>query len=307
MTAFHCPWMFTMLLLCVMISLQVDMTCSIVCDSCEYQTLNDTDSIECREYYSCKGATIVQGNEDGYDGLFCRGSYSCANASKISLQNDAALDCTGSFSCAYANNIEDELTMTVYPGCDGEQSCSHATVLSMYGLNCDGDRACAHANLTLRKNLYVGGHLGALNAVIHHDNKSNNDTNYHFEGAFSGYNAVVDCPSGENCNINCWGNTCVNLTYTGDGAVVVNCNYSQKCQVCPDGYDPELILMEILGIDINVNNDFVPNLLFTNASMTDTSTIVDTCYANVCLNIFFKQFFKNFESNPCSLLSSVLL
>ena len=232
---------------------------NISCDaakSCLGQSIGSTDGsgIACNGYRSCEQSLSITATGGG--DINCDGSYACFNSTSIHQSASSETRCRGLFSCANVDSLYGGGTWTL---CYGEKSCFNSNVSVSQNLWCTGDRACEGATITTNSYSEFQGTLAALNAVLY---SGDSDVTYGFRGAYSGYNATVNCLSGQTCSISCYGNGCNGLKLVGDGTFSISCNVAEKSDACPTGYE---ILAEStldsLGIDLSGVIDFIPHPL----------------------------------------------
>lgn len=235
--------------LSIILTLLSRQTSSINCRdsySCARHALNATHAgnyIRCGGYKSCFESPSVI-NLVGGD-IDCQGSYSCSNSALIEAGNYDYLSniaCVGLMSCANVTNIS-----LLYGGnvdCIGEQSCINSKMRTLTSdninlsnkVNCFAHLSCANSDIIITSpntEIDIAGYLAAYNTRF----TSFSDTSYIFNGYLGGFGATVSCNGNVVCNIQCFVNSCNNLTLLGDGAFNINCDTAEKSVWCPTGYD----------------------------------------------------------------------
>ena len=245
---------------------------SISCDaakSCFGQSIRSTDGsgIACNGYRSCEQSLSIAATGGG--DINCDGSYACFNSTSIHQSASSYTRCRGLFSCA---NV-DSLYGGTWTLCYGERSCLNSNVTALQYLRCSGDRSCEGARITTYSYIELQGTLAALNAVLYNGDSA---VTYGFRGAYSGYNATVNCLSGQTCSIVCYGNGCNGLKLKGDGTFSIGCSWAEKSDACPSGYEIESTLGS-LGIDLSGSIDFMPHPLNLTESISTYENSFELC------------------------------
>merc|ERR1711902_248153 len=113
--------------------------------------------------------------------------------------------------------------------CSGASSCQSANDLKADGnIYCLGYESCEESEITVsdEQSLYCSGGSACDETQI----QSNGSVNIYFLGEESGYEAVVNCLEGDECNIVCGGyDSCSDLTANCDGLCSVQCDEDTGC------------------------------------------------------------------------------
>ena len=274
--------------------------------SCEKATL-EAGEVFCRGYKSCFNCESITATSSG---ITCGAGYSCKESGYIFADN--FIYCLGTASCANTNYVEVNDSQI---SCDGSSSCQHSSLIAISNdINCWGEYSCYGSNLTAARNIHFWGSYSGVNSLI---TSTLTDTEFciNFYGYFAGYNTTIICNDGYECEINCFGNGCVNsFIACHDNSTCeingpnsdVNCsfdksnynyNYNNRNLECPIIFD---INDYLNGIDwkskyYNYNNTNIieieyPNNDWSLTSIANLQTNNESCSTNTNNNYFCADF-----------------
>ena len=195
----------------------------------------------CDDAFECTGSQITVDDDDS---LQCRGYKANSGLnSSIVATDDARIFIGGAFGCYKIGSITSEHYLYIFGSHGasfGDIDASGAHVYSAAGLSnarfdsrgffisCNGDMSCFGANITYAAVIDAYGSFSLSNAVI---DSNGQDLEISFYGFFAGFNSVINCGSGDICNIYCYGNGCYTLTlnceeigYDYDYETTTSCN-----------------------------------------------------------------------------------
>jgi len=171
---------------------------------------NNQNNLKCGGYQGCISATITnEKTSTAFVGnrVYCRGQYGCQSAS---ITTDYYVECDGDNACKgttiTSTNGQSDYYTRVY--CDGNYGCSGIIINSASAMYCRGYYSCYDTNI---KNVdYVSGegHYALRDSAIDSQGLSKLDVNLY--GYKAGYNLVITCRSGVDCDITCDGYGCQN-------------------------------------------------------------------------------------------------
>ena len=262
----------------------------IICTSyfwCAKSTLRTEKNSVQRGTAATYGSFMEAGNYSGADGTYMYGYASGAFGDMINHGN--RLQCIGGMACFGASKLISTFKKTPYRWyCRGLSSCAQIE-------NISNPQAEAHFE----------GTFDLFNSTVYSNGIG--ETDMHFWGYYSGYNATVICNNNDVCNIECANYGCYNLN--------IICQNGSTCNI--NNYDASGIGFDSIVKDINdniypiipyyekyyVNKEFVNNVLFynqldnvceiqctaegdcTNVNLNSTNTGNICCYGyNACNN-----------------------
>ena len=101
---------------------------------------------------------------------------------------------------------------------------------------CYSDMTCNSARINYSQRIEASGAYSLHEATITTQGQSLTLDLY---GYYAGYNAVLNCESGDSCTINCYGNACYGLQLNCDGTCTKTCDESSSTD-CPITYGDSL-------------------------------------------------------------------
>ena len=223
-------------------------------------SLNNQD---CRGDNSCREVTtLTSTNEFPY----CTGAFSCYRVNHIdmSFNDDSTLACYGLFSCA--NNYESVSLVHFGLVCFGELSCVNSIFnISVTPTYCHGSESCTNG-IFYNTGADVSGYLGASFTTFI-SNKYNDYSWFNFGARSSGYHTKIICQTNSTCAIACYTNACNHLQTpicNNCTQIIINCQYSQQNDLCPNGMCTCVMLL-------------FSNVLFRNPKQKKNNNRVPSC------------------------------
>lgn len=208
--------------LLVWLILHVSCVFALQCDDafeCTDSILSD-DDVHCDGFKACQNSILIEATSNDEDGIRSTGGYSCYHTNEMS--SDDEIYCDGTASCA---NVTIAVASDIF-GCDGVNSCQYSTIASTNDeIECLGEYSCYNTFITDTSKVTLSASYSGINAII--DSSNLNQMTVELIGYFAGYNSTIICNSGVICNIDCYGNGCVNTNVICDDSVSncnINCN-----------------------------------------------------------------------------------
>ena len=251
-----------------------------------YTMVGESGYLDCYGYFSCaNGAHIT--TQAASSGSRCFASHACYGATAIiQRSNDSNakyIQCRGLYSCA---NVDSIISIHGYIFCFAELSCYNSNIFQFsdigggYNMRCAAVNSCTNS-IIQSINSYVDAYSGANNAIFmsNYSSLSNlNDINYQFGSRYGGDGATVICGIDQTCFIECFDNACSDLKLLCEGSINkdcfnITCDFAQKSDLCPNGFEFESNLIGINNID-----DIFPNL--KNITFTNNENSVNSCNSN---------------------------
>eukprot|EP01083_Nonionella_stella_P086355 239931_1 len=188
-------------------------------DACNAQQELNFDNEAEHQYDS----DIIQNAPNG-EHICCRGSSSCYAIDNI-ITSDGAIVCNGMQSCFDAATTTINSTNgSIY--CAGRESCRYADIATSDNVWCSAYGGCMDTFILNAQKVYCIGTIACKSAAI----TSSGDMNIYLLGEESGYSAVINCKSGDNCFIICGGaNACTDAELICNGWCTVRCNSDTGC------------------------------------------------------------------------------
>ena len=245
--------------------------------SCANQRL-EYRYFDCNGFISCYNTTM---DEYSMGDVYCQGSYSCYSANVLAAYGNE-FHCAGLYSCGL---LADRNAWSEPTYCYGELSCNGTTIIDHDfndGIQCYGGRSCLNSHIFTPwdgvVDMYVLGHMGAANAVVHECDEEAVWRNLYFRGAFSGRGVIVMKCNALGSSITCYGNACNDLILEGsvNDTADIDCSYAEKSNICPNGYS--LDIMNELGYNSNYSlilSPYLPDIL--ESTMTNYYNSFNIC------------------------------
>ena len=164
--------------------------------------------------------------------VYCKAAYACSETA-ILYSTDGVL-CRGEHSCSYCSEIYNEAQNG---RCYGACACTHSTFTQNHNQNfqCMADQSCSFTRFNETAEFFVYGAYSLMNGHINsHPSETMTIDLY---GCYAGYNLTVYCDSGHTCNLNCYGNACLNTLVI----CIDNCNLNVVCDSSECEYNPIVV------------------------------------------------------------------
>ena len=262
-------------------------SCQLQCNlerQCYNTTLTRTSdvwqAISCGGYQSCAFSTITEISSLSYYGAASGYKAKALTISSQSLSNSAL---------GYLSNaLVDTVSSGAQAHCGGTLSCLGISYLELKGtdsyVGCNAARSCAHIGTIngtqLVTKMTIKGH--SIFAFYNSSMYSNGyGVNLTLTSHYSGYGATLYCQNGDDCVVNCEGNSCFNFNFICESGALctVNCNnsgsikseinkydYKYEYNICPNGwnssddvYDSENDMQFMMELEkaVNITNYFI--------------------------------------------------
>ena len=224
-------------------------------------SINQTggNTVECYGYLSCAFMSVVATTNTKR--IECKGSYSCYNTSKIERTDESGSDndilCEGLFACANVNNMVNNNGQI---HCRGERSCSNSIIRSVNDyIFCLGSRSCEKSIIYVSVGVYLRAYLSGYNTTIY---SNSSDVSIILRGMHSGYGARIICGIGHTCTVTCYTKDCNELkeircidNNETSCNIILNCDYSEKNDLCPNGYELGLGSPNLFNVTMSEYNN----------------------------------------------------
>eukprot|EP01084_Bolivina_argentea_P274170 467249_1 len=197
------------------------------CDTetdCSSSIFTSADNAWARGYKS-----LYQSQQTITDHRLCYAALSCKQTINIDT-ND--ISCHGYDSCSNVDSISS--TNIIHGWAHSALVYSNMTISNAAGLACYGDQTCSHSTISQfvgNSTLSATGALSLFNATM---NVLNGVVNANFRGYYSGYQAIINCYDGTECNIYCYHNGCGGLLLNCYGTAICNVNNKTYFALLPN-------------------------------------------------------------------------
>ena len=137
-------------------------------------------------------------------------------------------------------------------------------------LYCRGKHSCSDSTAYISNKMYSEAYASAQNSTFY---STDEYSNYHFYGPYSGDNATIICGNDHNCFVYCYNNACnnINLICNGTCNFTVSCGDTVQSDACPNG--------KIL--DETENFAFLPKLTLLSFDDIYRNAVTSPCYTPI--------------------------
>ena len=183
--------------------------------SCSGQTISIDDTVSGYGYKSLYEADVTNTDCDNTC-VDCMGGYSCASAVDLYAKNKQGVQrCYGASSCINAERIYGGMIMA------GLSAAANTVLIasSAYEDNilCEGDHSCSYATMTVHENLEADGAYALFGSTI----TSNTNIDVYLRGHFAAYGATLTCRSSDKCYVYCYGTGCAGFFVDCQGTCTI--------------------------------------------------------------------------------------